>query len=289
MKTSTATRAVWSAAVLLSLGGMASEPIFAQSSDEATLRGAFPRTPSGTVDLAQVREAVAGQLAQGIKDVQFRDFTLDVEESRSLLLSVERNQNLLAHIGDSLPADGVERTVTFRGVVDGRQVEARVQRQEDGTLRARIEGINIGTLNEVDREQLVRRLSQQTGFERVRLEGVDAGGNRVRTEFRVDKGLVRNEVKGEGRGRPDAGPARGDVRQEDRRDDRRLDRRLDRRDERIVDRREDRRIDRRGDGRVERIERNQRVERVERIERIERPDRSGRPERPERPDRSGRR
>src|SRR5581483_10940417 len=134
-----------------------------------------------------------------------------VEESRSLLLSVDRNQNLLAHVGDALPADGVERTVTFRGLVDGRQVEARVQRQEDGTLRARIEGINVGTLNAADREQLVQRLSRQTGFERVRLEGVDAGGNRVRTEFRVDKGLVKNEVKADHSGRPDARLAQGDV------------------------------------------------------------------------------
>lgn len=289
MKTLGATPAVWLAALVLVVCGMSPDRSLGQSSDETTIRGSLPRTPSGAVDLGQVRDAVAGRVARGINDVQFRDFTLDVEESRSLLLSVERNQNLLAHIGDSLPADGVERTVTFRGLVDGQRVEGRVQRQEDGTLRARIDGIDVGTLNEVDREQLVRRLSQQTGFDRVRLEGFDGGGNRVRTEFRVDKGLVRNEVRGEGRGRPDAELARGDVRQEDRRDDRRLDRRFERLDERIVDRREDRRIDRQGDGRVERIERNQRVERVERVERIERPDRSGRPERPERPDGSGRR
>ncbi len=289
MKTLGATPAVWLAVYASVICGMSPDRSLGQSSDEATIRGSLPRTPSGAVDLGQVRDEVAGRFAQGVREVQFRDFTLDVEESRSLLLSVERNQNLLAHVGDALPADGVERTVTFRGVVDGQRVEGRVQRQEDGTLRARIEGVNVGTLSDAGREQLVQRLSQQTGFDRIRLEGFDSGGNRVRTEFRVDKGLVRNEVKGEGRGRPDAGPARGDVRQEDRRDDRRQDRRFDRLDERIADRREDRRIDRQGDGRVERIERNQRVERVERIERIERPDRSGRPERPERPDRSGRR
>lgn len=281
MKTLESTPGVWLAAVVLLVCGMSPDRGLAQSSDETTIRGALPRTPGGAVDLGQVRDAVAGRFVQGVGEVQFRDFTLDVEESQSLLLGVERNQNLLAHIGDALPADGVERTVTFRGVVDGRRLEARVQRQEDGTLRARIEGVNVGTLSDADREQLVRRLSQQTGFDRVRLEGVDSGGNRVRTEFRADKGFVRNEVKGEGRGRPDAGPARGDVRQEDRREDRRLDRQLDRR--------EDRRIDQQGDRRVERIERNQRVERVERIERMERSDRSGRPERPERPDRSGRR
>ncbi len=280
MKTLGSTPAVWLAALVLLVCGMSPDRSLGQSSDEATIRGAFPRTPSGAVDLGQVRDAVAGRFAQGAREVQFRDFTLDVEESRSLLLSVDRNQNLLAHVGDALPADGVERTVTFRGLVDGRQVEARVQRQEDGTLRARIEGINVGTLNAADREQLVQRLSRQTGFERVRLEGVDAGGNRVRTEFRVDKGLVKNEVKADHSGRPDARLAQGDVRQENRRDDRRLDRQLDRR--------EDRRIDRQGDRRVERIERNQRVEHVERIERIERPDRSGRSERPERPDRTGR-
>ncbi len=268
MKTVGTTPVVWLAACVLVVCGMSPDRSLGQSPDEATIRGALPRTPSGAVDLAQVREVVAGQVARGINDVQFRDFTLGVEESRSLLLSVERNQNLLAHIATALPADGVERTVTFRGVVDGQQVEARVQRQEDGTLRARIEGVNIGTLSDADRAQLVQRLSRQTGFERVRLEGVDNGGNRIRTEFRADKGLVSNEVKGEGRGRPDAGAVRTEGRQEDRRDDRRL--------ERQIDRREDRRIDRQGDGRVERIERNQRVERVERIERIERPDRSGR-------------
>ncbi|HXF94280.1 MAG TPA: hypothetical protein VNK46_16120 [Nitrospiraceae bacterium] len=288
MKTLGAAPAVWLAALVLLVCGMLPDRGLGQSLDEATIRGALPRTPSGAVDLAQVREVVAGRFAQGARAVQFRDFTLDVEESRSLLLSVERNQNLLAHVGAALPADGVERTVTFRGVVDGQQVEARVQRQEDGTLRARIEGVHVGTLSDADREQLVQRLSQQTGFERVRLEGFDGGGNRVRTEFRVDSGLVRNEVKSEGRGRPDGGSVRTDGRQAERRDDRRLDRQMDRRDERIVERHEDRRIDRQGDGRVERIERNQRVERVERVERIERSDRSGRTERPERPDRSGR-
>lgn len=268
MKTVRSTLAGGLATLVLLVSGMSPDRSLGQSSDEVTIRGALPRAPSGAVDLGQVREAVAGRFAQGAREVQFRDFTLDAEESRSLLLSVERTQNLLAHVSDALPDDGIERAVTFRGLVDGRQVEARIQRQEDGTLRARIDGIEVAALSEADREQLVQRLSRQMGFERVRLEGVDASGHRVRTEFRVDQGLVKKEVKAGHSGRLDARPTQGDVQQENRREDRRLDR--------LLDRREDRRIDRQGDRRVERIERNQRIEHLERIDRPERPGRSGR-------------
>ena len=54
----------------------------------------------------------------------------------------------------------------------------------------------MSTLTVSQRTELAQQLSQQTGFKRVRLQGIDASGNRVRVEFRADKGLVKNEVQG---------------------------------------------------------------------------------------------
>ncbi|WP_447977468.1 hypothetical protein [Candidatus Nitrospira bockiana] len=142
----------------------------------------------------------------------------------------------------------------------------------------RIDGVRVNEMSTAERERLVQDLSTRTGFDRVRIEGVDAQGRDIRLEFRSDKGLVKHETRGErGRDRaqmqaePGADEPRDD-RPFNRRDDRRVDRQEDRRMDRQVDRhedrqREDRRIDRRLDA-------GQRADRIERMERLQRPSRS---------------
>lgn len=126
---------------LMVLGwGVAVTASFAASQDEAKIQGELPRNTGGAIDLNRIREAVASRAAQGVREIQFRDFTLTSDETRTLFLALDRDQNLLRQIANAIPADGVERQVTLRGFVDGQRVEGRVQRQADGTLRMRLEG-----------------------------------------------------------------------------------------------------------------------------------------------------
>ncbi|MFQ5896867.1 MAG: hypothetical protein ACE5JN_01275 [Candidatus Methylomirabilia bacterium] len=223
--------------------------------------------------------------------VQFREFTLEPGDA-GLFLTPD-DQNLLIQIGGTLQGLEGERQVKFRGTVNGQRFEARVKRHDDGTLRARIEGMDVsgmtpeqlvefasrfdrvrirglggqryeikrradGTLrarfegmdlsgmtpeqfaqfavaNGFDRLRIrgvdgqryeIRRHDDGTlrgrierlnlserdakeladslrakGLDRVRIRGVDANGNRVRVEYRRDKGLVKNEIERDHRGR----------------------------------------------------------------------------------------
>lgn len=214
----------------------------------------LPRNANGALDRAALEREIRARVAAGATEIQFRDRGLTEAEARQLLLN---DRSLLADVAQLLPNDGVERHVRFRGAVD-----ARVQRNEDGELRARIEGINIGSMTAAQRAELARRLAAQSGFERVRIRGTDENGQRVRIELREGRGITRNEARGErveradrqDRSGPGSGRQAGVERQE--------------RPERIerVARAE----------RPERAERQERLERVERAERVERPDRSGR-------------
>jgi len=194
---------------------------------EVEVEIALPRRADGTIDLRAIEAEVRRQLAAGATEIQFRgDFTQ--AEARRLLL----DGRVLRELGALLPNDGIERDVRLRGSIEG-----RVQRTEEGGLRARIEKIDLGNMNAGQRAELARDLATQSGFERVRIRGTDANGERVRVEFRSGRGVVRNE------GRADAGAARGA------------------RTERAT--------------RSERVERADRTERAERVERAERLDRSG--------------
>lgn len=217
----------------------------------AQVRVPLPRRSDGSIDVARLLDTVQARVAQGFREIQFRDGSLTQDEARQLLLNPAPDQNLLSQIRKVLPADGIERNVTFRGAI-----EARVQRQENGSLRTRIENINVGTLSATERAQLAQRLSEQTGFDRIRIGGVDADGNRVRIESRGDKGLVRNGARDGGKS----------IAQEDRNEARQEDRQ--------VNRREDLREDR-----VEPREKVERIEQIERRERFERPERFDRPSR----------
>lgn len=151
----------------------------------------LPRTASGTVDRAALEREIRARFAAGATEIQFRDRTLTEAEARQLLLA---ERSVLADFATLLPNDGVERSVRLRGAVD-----ARVQRNEDGALRARVEDISIGNLTAAQRADLAQRLAKQSGFERVRIRGTTVDGERVRIEFR-DGRIERNEARGE-RGR----------------------------------------------------------------------------------------
>jgi len=205
--------------------------------NEVEVKLALPRNADGTINTTARLNDVRAQFAAGTTETQFRGAT--AEDAKLLL-----EQRLFADLKGLLPNDGVERSVRLRGEFD-----ARLQRNEEGELRARVEGITLGTLSPAQRAELALQLASQSGLDRILIRGTDDTGARVRVEFRADKGIVKNE------GRADAGAARGDTRGNARNDNAR------------------------NGKRVERPERAARAERVERPERAERPDRIERPER----------
>src|SRR5262245_55610685 len=216
--------------------------------NEVEVKLAVPRNADGTINETQLVNDIKARIAAGATEIQVRGLT--AQDARALIAS---NQNLLVDLAKLLPNDGIERQVRLRGAVD-----ARVQRNDEGELRARIEGIDLGTLTPAQRADLARQLATQAGLDRLRIRGVDANGARVRVEFRDDRGIVKNEagnarnVRAERVARLDADDRRGRRGGADRPE----------RAERVE--------------RVERVERPERVERAERVERVERPDRSGR-------------
>lgn len=210
---------------------------------EADRRVALPRNADGSLNESALVAEIRARFAAGATEIHFGGLT-GAEAARLLL---DQKGTLLADIGPLLPNDGVERQVRLRGAVD-----ARVQRNDEGELRARIENINVGTLTPQERADLARQLASEAGLDRLRIRGTDANGARVRIEFRDGRGIVKNE------GRTERADARAD---------------------RVA------RID--GDDRRGRRERVERAERPERAERAERPERVERAERAERPERSG--
>ena len=200
----------------------------------------LPRNADGTIDRAALLRDVRAQLAAGATEIQFRDGALSAADARAL---VNGERSLLTDLAALLPNDGIERQIRLRGGID-----ARVQRNEAGELRVRIEGLQIGSLSAAQRAELARRLADQ-GFDRVRIRD----GNGTRVELRADRGIVKNEARGERENQRGHGRAERAERPE----------------------------------RVARLDRPERPERVERAERVERPERVERVERVERPDRSG--
>jgi hypothetical protein len=220
--------------------------------NEVEVKLAVPRNADGTINETQLENDIKARLAAGATEIQVRGLT--AQDAKALIAS---NQNLLVDLAKLLPNDGIERQVRLRGAVD-----ARIQRNDEGELRARIEGIDLGTLTPAQRADLARQLATQAGLDRLRIRGTDATGARVRVEFRDDRGIVRNEA------RADRSAASGDTRGND-----------DRRGRHGAADKTDR---------PERVARAERVERAERPERVERAERVERVERVERPDRSGR-
>jgi hypothetical protein len=242
--------------------------------NEVEVKLAVPRNADGTINETQLVNDIKARLAAGATEIQVRGLT--AQDAKALIAS---NQNLLADLAKLLPNDGVERQVRLRGAVD-----ARIQRNDEGELRARIEGIDLGTLTPAQRADLARQLATKAGLDRLRIRGVDATGARVRVEFRDDRGIVKNEAKDAGkndRRATPATPAQPAQRAQPA--------------ERVARIDADDRRGRRGGAdrperaeRAERVERAERPERVERVERPERVERAERVERVERPDRSGR-
>ena len=215
--------------------------------NEVEAKVAIPRNADGTINETQLVNDIKAQLAAGATEIQVRGLT--AQDAKALIAS---NPNLLADLAKLLPNDGIERQVRLRGAVD-----ARIQRNDEGELRARIEGIDLGTLTPAQRADLARQLATQAGLDRLRIRGTDANVARVRLELR--DGVVRAERGGGQNGQRPERMARVDA--------------------------SDRSGRRGGADRPERVERAERAERVERPEKVERPERA---ERVERPDRSGR-
>lgn len=200
------------------------------AADSAGVRMALPRREDGALDVAAILREVHGRIANGAREILFRG-DVNPTEARRLLLQ----GRLIEDIAARLPDDGVEREVRVRGMVD-----ARVQRAPNGELRARIEGVHLGAMGAAQRHDLARRVALQSGVDHVRIQGVDASGDKVRVDFRVERPSRVERVRGERVERPER-----------------------------VQRPE----------RPERVERVERVERPERPVRIERPERPDKPER----------
>jgi len=121
----------------------------------------------------------------GVQQIQFRDLSLSLDEATELFLSTDPDENLLRLIGETLAND---HQVKFRGTVDGTKFEAQVERHDDGTLHARIKGLDISGMAP---EQLGEFLSN--GFDRLRIRGTDGERFEIR---RQDDGTLRGEIKG---------------------------------------------------------------------------------------------
>ena len=104
----------------------------------------MPRNADGTVDQSALLNDVRAQFGAGTTEIQFRGVT--AQDARALL-----NQNLFRDLAPLLPNDGVERSVRLRG-----EFEARLQRNEEGELRARVEDVGLGTLSPAQRAELAR-------------------------------------------------------------------------------------------------------------------------------------
>ena len=118
-------------------------------------------------------------------EIQFRDLSLSPDEAAELFLSTDPDENLLRLIGETIAND---HEVKFRGRVDGTKFEAQVERHDDGTLRARIKGLDIGSMAP---EQLGEFLSN--GFDRLRIRGTEGERFEIR---RQDDGTLRAKIKG---------------------------------------------------------------------------------------------
>ena len=89
--------------------------------------------------------------------------------------------------------------VTDKGLnrvrIDGLAGERfEIRRQDDGSLRARIENIDLSHSNP---KELMESLRAK-GLDRVRIEGMGRDGEEVRIEYRQDKGIVKMEGVGRG-------------------------------------------------------------------------------------------
>ena len=140
-------------------------------------RMALPRSEDGAIDVAAILHNIRARIAAGAREIMFRG-DMKPDEAKRLILQ----GRLLEDIASRLPDDGVEREVRLRGIVD-----ARVQRSAGGELRAKIEGVHLGNLAPAQRHDLARRIALQSGVDRVRIHGLDATGDRVRVDYRVER------------------------------------------------------------------------------------------------------
>jgi hypothetical protein len=258
------------AGLVLAAGALAESardtpPREAQAAErEASL--SLPRGADGSIDIRAAVRAARDAFSDGATEVQFRDRALSEQDVRNLARRLDGA--VFRDLAAALPDDGIERTIRFRAG----DADIRLQRNEEGRLRARMEDLRLGALTAREREELARRIADQAGLDRLRLRGVDAEGRRFRVEFRADRGIVRNEARDEHNERDKH--ERADKKEREDKHERAEKRERMDKHERA--------------GKHERAERGERPERIARAERVERAERSERAERVDRPDRSGR-
>ena len=159
-----------------------------------------PRVADGTIDVQALVNGVDALVAQGVREIDFRDGTLTQDEAKSLVLRIQGN--LLGDLATRLPNDGIPREITVSGPVD-----FSVQRLANGELSARIDDIFVGSPTEARRAEFTQQLAAQYGFDRLQIGGVDAAGNHILVEYVADRGIVRNEALAV---QPDGGADHGD-------------------------------------------------------------------------------
>ena len=159
-------RIIAAATASVILGGAGSGPALAQATTQIyQVELPAPMTPTGMIDTAAVLAGVQTEVAHGTREIHFRGVA--PEDLQAFALSSSNPaQSVLARLGALLPSDGVERGVTLRGA-DGSGV--RVERADNGTLRARVE--NVAGLT----PELLTQIQEQLaplGFSRIALRGV---------------------------------------------------------------------------------------------------------------------
>jgi len=130
-------RTIAAAVASVILGGE-SGPALAQASAQVVqVELNAPTTPAGTIDTAAVLASEQVQLARGAREIRFGGVA--AADLQALALSSSNPAgSVLARLGALLPSDGVERSVVLRGADES---GLRVERADDGTLRARVENV----------------------------------------------------------------------------------------------------------------------------------------------------
>ena len=158
----------------------------------------LPRTGDGRIDTRALEAEVRREIGAGATEIRFRD-DFSQQDARRLLL----DGRVLRELGAALPDDGVERDIRLRGEVD-----ARIQRDEEGGLRARIENIDLADLTSEQRAELARRLAGQGGLERVRIEFREGRGITSNEGGRGEAVRADNSARGSGRAERQERPER---------------------------------------------------------------------------------
>ena len=163
--------------------------------DDGSLRAEIRGIDASNLNLAQLTSLAAQNEFDRlrIRGTDGERFRIDRKSDGSLRADI-RGMDLKGmtaeQLADLAAAQGLDR-LRIRGSRDER---FEIDRRDNGTLRARIERMDFGNR---DPREVLDSLREK-GLDRVRLRGLDSAGNRVRIEYRQDKGIVKWEGAGRG-------------------------------------------------------------------------------------------